>query len=421
MMKRRIKKNKLTGICLILCSLYGCGSIQTSETGTETPQTAQTTEALPAVSEVISNLPPVYEYSDGSVTVHATIDLNGLRAGDTLVTASAHVQKMDKDQVQNALWNQTTALSESNADTGDAEYDRNDETEPIFRYPASDPTYGEESRISRTDDSKAPSPDPASDSAYQEDLELSLVDDEKSLHLDPASGRLYYTRNALMPYIDAAFRNGYRWEDYNADLYSLTDELSFKSRDLAATELENLLKRFGLNFEKTCHAYALDFETMKQEEFHLDISDGFAWDQYKDSWSKDDECYYYFMNQTYRGLPVFHPDEDYLSDYGDDYFAPVQAVLSKEGIEHLEINGIYTMDAEQAVPSLQPFETVVKHMCDSYNQIPEADSCEITQAALCYVVKDGQMRPAWVFLGTFGDGRRTQTVMDAQTGRDVGS
>lgn len=363
-----MERINIIGMCFVLCVLSGCGNLQRQGKGDEgtAVQERDVTESVQTVSEVLEDIPDLYESSEGCVTVHAVIDRNGLKPGDELVTATACLQEVDKDIALEEL-----CKGETGAAAG-SDYDRDDDV------------YEEEGDIFGT-----------------------------------KSSQLFYTREKLMPYIGGAFRLGDRFEDYNADRYSLTDELAFLTREEAFSGLEDTLKKIGLDFEKEYHAYALDHETLASEEYHLDISEGFAWDQYKDRWSKEDECYYFCVWQTYRGIPVCYPQYDLSSGYGDDYYAAVQAVISKDGMEELNIDSIFTMDAEQIVTSLSPFEDVVKNVCDIYNQIPEIDTCEITQAALCYIVDGGQMKPAWVFIGTLDDGRTTQVVMDAKTGEEV--
>lgn len=151
---------------------------------------------------------------------------------------------------------------------------------------------------------------------------------------------------------------------------------------------------------------------------HIDKS------QYKPQWSDADDCYYFFINQIYRGLPLYHVYNQVFGDAGD-INAPVQAVVSGEGIEWLKIEKVYALSDEQDGVSLADIDAVVKTVADKFNQVLGDTAYEMTKAELYYYVdlSSGMgtydVKPAWILSGYQKGGKKMQIIIDVQTAEEI--
>lgn len=170
--------------------------------------------------------------------------------------------------------------------------------------------------------------------------------------------------------------------------------------------------------------YALDYETMQSQEYHEDMDGHIDKSQYKPQWSDADDCYYFYINQIYRGLPLYHVYNQVFGDAGD-INAPIQAVVSGEGIEWLNIEKVFTLSDEQGGVFLADMDAVVKTAADKYNQIPGDVTYEMTKAELYYYVdlSSGMgiydVKPVWILSGSETGGKAIQIIIDAQTAEKV--
>lgn len=151
---------------------------------------------------------------------------------------------------------------------------------------------------------------------------------------------------------------------------------------------------------------------------HIDKS------QYKPQWSDADDCYYFFINQIYRELPLYHVYNQVFGDAGD-INAPVQAVVSGEGIEWLKIEKVYALSDEQDGVSLADIDAVVKTVADKFNQVLGDTAYEMTKAELYYYVdlSSGMgtyvVKPAWILSGYQKGGKKMQIIIDVQTAEEI--
>lgn len=122
--------------------------------------------------------------------------------------------------------------------------------------------------------------------------------------------------------------------------------MSFMTREEAFEKVWNALQEIDIEIEADYTGYALDHGTMQSQEHYEDMDGNMDRSQYKAQWSGADDCYYFFINQTYRGLPLYHVYNKIFTDAADSN-APVQAVVSGEGIEWLNIEKVFAVSGEQ--------------------------------------------------------------------------
>lgn len=203
----------------------------------------------------------------------------------------------------------------------------------------------------------------------------------------------------LMPYVQNSFVP-FQDERYNADLYNTETQLPFMTREDAFETVQNALKEMGIEIEASYTGYALDHETMQSQEHHEDMDGNPDRSQNKARWSEEDDCYYFYIRQTFRGLPLYYVYNQVFTD-AVEIDTPVQAVVSGEGIEWLSIENVFAVSEEQGGISLADMDSVVKTAADKYNQILGDAAYEVTKAQLYYYVDLASgtgtydMKPAW--------------------------
>lgn len=247
--------------------------------------------------------------------------------------------------------------------------------------------------------------------------------EETTLSYGPVSSKLEYMERDLMPAVRNTFV-AFEDERYNADLYSDSEQLSFMSREEAFETVQKTLQSLEINMETEYTGYALDHETMQTQEYYEDLDGNIDKSQYKTQWSEADDCYYFYVDQIYRGLPLYHVYNKVFGDAGEIH-APVQAVVSAEGIEYLGIEKVFTVSEEKGGVSLADLDAIVKTAADKFDQALDDAACEIAKAQLYYYVDLSSgvgvydIRPAWILSGREKGGKKLQMIIDAQTAEEI--
>lgn len=250
---------------------------------------------------------------------------------------------------------------------------------------------------------------------------------ETTLSYGPVSSQMTYMERDLMPYIRNAFILDPADERYNANLYSTTENLSFKTRDEAFQEIADTLAKVNMEFEYDYTGYALSHSILQSQEYHTDIDGNIDLAQFKAQWSSADEGYYFCIGQKYRDLPLYHVYYEIFSDVVDAN-TPVQAFVSADGIEFLQIEKIFDVSEEKTGVQLLPIDAIAAIVADKYNQILGDSKYEISEAELCYYVdlSSGMgvydVKPVWIVKGvekTGQDEHYIQVIVDAQTAKEI--
>ena len=250
--------------------------------------------------------------------------------------------------------------------------------------------------------------------------------DETTLSYGPVSSQFCYMKMDLLPYIRNAcvLETG---DGCNAGLYSTKSQLAFMTRSKAFETVKSALKELELEMDYDCTGYALDYRTLQSQEYHEDIEGNIDRAAYKKQWAVSDECYYFCISQKYRGLPLYHVYCSIFTDVADAN-APVQAVVSEQGTELLEIEKVFAFSDEKETASLLPFDDIIKTVADKYNQVLGNLTYKMTEAGLYYYVdlSSGagvyETKPVWIFKGTEINGKEEkeiQVIVDAQTGKEI--
>ena len=309
------KKISLMAIAFSL-SLFGCGNMEQEQAAenkapdarNETSSEMEETYVENDRSDAEFTFPESYNNAMGNVDFKMAVIVDADLAGEPPITAKARMLKVNEDQAFRSLF------------SGNDNYE-------VYSYEEKN-EYGEK----------------VNTATY-------VTPEETTLSYGPLSSQMSYMQRDLMPYIRSSFVLDPADERYNADLYSIEEQLPFMIREDAFQIIDKTLTEAGIEFKHSYTGYALDYNCMQSQEYHEDMDGNIDQANYKNQWSASDEGYYFCINQIYRGLPLYHVYCEIFTDMADAN-APIQAFISKDGIEYLDIEKIFEI--------LQIFKYLVK-------------------------------------------------------------
>lgn len=225
-------------------------------------------------------------------------------------------------------------------------------------------------------------------------------------------------------YVSNAFRLQKGYSDYNADRYSTEDNLKFETKESAFKNIKATLENMGIRVEDTYTCYALDYETMKQEEAAMDMDGNEASQFYKENWTQEDDSYYFLIRQEYEGIPEYHVFYDIMPELAEDN-APVQVLYNKNGIQFLQIEKVFDYSETKDTYKLKDFSAIAEVIEKKYGMLLGNSTYEVTSASLHYMESKAaeseyEVQPVWIFFTKENStGQILQDIVNAQTGEEV--
>lgn len=367
---------------LLVMSLSGCENRNKQNSSQDLPEqniTAETPE-----TETGYQFPAEYVMDEGSVNFDVQILISPEAQTDNLAVKQAAVIKPDNEKIYSGLFEHTEVEDEQIIDFNNDDGSKG----TSYNYNGS---HGEH---------------------------LSITDS------------VFYFRGNLFFYITNSFRLEENEQDSNADLYKRDDNLDFATQESALEsiiqELSLLGIHLGSDIEYTC--YVLDYQTLMQEESAIDMDGNIASDSYKDSWGKEDDCYYFCIRQTADGLPVTHVYADIFGRV-EDSNAPIQVIISQNGIEMLTVDRIFDLSNNTKRAELAEFDRIAISIKEKYEELITDSTYTVTSAELYYLSikeKEGkyEVKPVWVFsitehVDNLEQIYHLQMIIDAQTGEEI--
>ncbi len=387
-------KKRLCFMCAVILSmfLFGCGNTgQEQDSGSNVPDVQNETGSEIEESYAENNIPDEkitfpasYDNAIENVDFKMAVIVDADSGDEFPVTAKAKMLKVNENRAFQSLF------------SGNDDYE-------VYSYEEKN-EYGE-----------------------KVDTATYVTPEETTLSYGPFSSQMSYMQRGLMPYIRSSFVLDPADGRYNAGLYSTEEQLSFMTREEAFRIIDNTLKEVDIEFECDYTGYALDYNCMQSQEYHEDMDGNIDRTNYKNQWSVSDEGYYFCINQIYRGLPLYHVYCEIFSDVADAN-APVQAFISKDGIEYLNIEKVFEISEEGMAVSLAPVDVIAETVAHKYNQMPGGSTYEITEAKLYYYVDLSSgtgiydVKPAWIVKGiekSEQSEQDIQVIIDAQTAKEI--
>ena len=123
--------------------------------------------------------------------------------------------------------------------------------------------------------------------------------------------------HSFAAYIMRCLRPETKNPKYNLDKYELNGQLDFADYEKGSQEIVEVLKAMGLPVDTSelfIKSYAMNHEIMEQEEYAMDMQGNEDTSKYKDSWTPEDDCYYYIMRQKIEGLPLYYIYGGYIKE-----------------------------------------------------------------------------------------------------------
>lgn len=217
---------------------------------------------------------------------------------------------------------------------------------------------------------------------------------------------------------------------YNADKYPKDRIFDFATPDQAMEKVKTMINSSGYNLSEADYIYyALDYETLQQEETVTDKSGNFVEGQ--NTWNAEDNCYYICAEQASQGIPVYYGSQDFPQDYDEN--KPIQAVYSAAGLQRLDVAQIYNFELNDEKVLFTDFHTAAEKIATKYGDILTGADYTVKRAKLYqYPVKDadGNYRTHFVWMfETHETGTDSETgeafenvlftLIDAETGEEV--
>ena len=246
------------------------------------------------------------------------------------------------------------------------------------------------------------------------------------------------TLNFVKPftgYIFRCMRLEKRNPEYNMDRYELNGDLDFMSREEGENQIVSLLADIGFEekFDFLSTVYAMDYKTMEQEEYAMDMEGNEDTSRYKEVWTEEDNCYNYFLRQEIDGLPLYYLYGGVFKEL-DICNVGVNAVYSKDGLQYIRIDKLFVVDdSVNPVPvSFLEIEELAQSVDEQYSMIISDADFVVHQMALYLMAEKAsdetyyELFPVWILSmeqiqDKQGEKVRTplQSVIHAETGEVI--
>lgn len=180
----------------------------------------------------------------------------------------------------------------------------------------------------------------------------------------------------------------------------------------------------GIDIEGQYKCYVLEHSMLQSEEYAMDIDGNINQTGYKDSWTQDDDSYYFVINQKYDDIPAYHVFYDNFPLAADEN-APVQVLYNKDGIQFLQLEKVFAFTEQESNYDLKPFEEIAEVIETKYGMLLDGSTYSVNQATLYYMenrMNDEQYEviPVWIFnIEDNETGKTLQDIVNAETGKEI--
>lgn len=214
-------------------------------------------------------------------------------------------------------------------------------------------------------------------------------------------------------------------KQYEESWASTTEEFDGFSREEAYEKIRSVLEDCGITVPEEYICYTLPYEEMAEREYAEDMYGNEDVEAEKTDWDENDDAYFFVFQSRYCGLPTYHPyvyrmEKDILEN------RPLQAVISREGIEYLSVERIFQYKQEKESVELLPFEKIAEVLEKQFTRIMGKETYKVKRAELKAMEnlagkKEYEMVPVWIIdmeINDNGDIRNFQKFFDAATAKE---
>lgn len=215
------------------------------------------------------------------------------------------------------------------------------------------------------------------------------------------------------------------FDNTNMDKYAQTGSFDFMDESNAVKAVSDELKACGYNLDVYEYKYfLLDHDTMAKEEKTDDNKAGTKANETADvsEWTKEDDCYWFYINQKLQGIPVYFGDENFPDDT-DTTSMHVSGIVSANGIEALEVSDLYDFQSGDKTISFTDFDSCAQTVANKYGEILSDTKYIVDRAKLYFVPQlksddNYDLVPAWLFEIKTDSGNEFM-IVDAESGKEI--
>ena len=235
------------------------------------------------------------------------------------------------------------------------------------------------------------------------EYDISLLYGKEGEFMEVSPTDIYFHTPEYDYYLNCLFTDP-AFDDYNLSRFSLTKELPFASRENVFQIIKNYFDALGISISDDYEAYALNHKKLQKEEKPMDADGKILEEDKKDRWTKEDDAYYFILQQEVDGVPIRQVQ------YGDGF--------QGTGIEQTELMAVYgvrgmiafreywgyvleeTMEEREIISLDQALESLQK----KYDMLLTEDSTlfdEIALELMPVFIRDNEyeIHPVWAFRG----------------------
>ena len=168
----------------------------------------------------------------------------------------------------------------------------------------------------------------------------------------------------------------------NGKLFSEKMDLSFESRQDNLRNVLDKMQQIGIDAaELEVHQeYDLNVDKLKeQEEKKIEAGD-IEQSEKKESWSTSDEAYYYYLDETTQGLPVFSKRS--VNDYSGDERSQIIVCAGNDGIRYLYMKWFFLFDIGDDKVKFAPIDNIKECIKRKYGKTLDENCITVKKMVL---------------------------------------
>lgn len=190
-----------------------------------------------------------------------------------------------------------------------------------------------------------------------------------------------------------------RLEDYNMDQYEVNTDLDFMPYQEAAEKMKTFMEEIGFSVSDQYVCYALDYETLAQQEDCTDVMGEWVEEDERGEWTKEDDCYLFEFHQEIEGIPVSKTGYGNMADTGNPN-STIEIFYGTKGVIGLYITHVYDMKEKLEQTELLTADDIKDILVANQELIIGENVITVTdmQLVLLPIIREAgryEMTPVW--------------------------
>ena len=216
----------------------------------------------------------------------------------------------------------------------------------------------------------------------------------------------------------------------NMEVYK-DKELPFARSEDVYEEVKCSLEQWGVLIGEKHELFGLDYETMKEQEYVINEAGEYNAPLKKESWTEEDDCYYFQCAQEFHGIPIYYYGYGVLRGYHN--IGPAFKVkYDRDGFVEITIERPYDVQDTGKTVSIISAEDAVDCLIRKFDNIIMTDPVVVDKLSLQMLPQrttpgSYDLIPVWIFEGkeywTLDDGTEAvvsdKYMFDAETGKEI--